>query len=544
VTLPAPGTHSVGVQSPGQGRYILSRLVILWPPILPSTGKLHVMDVAIIGAGVGGLSAAITLAAAGAQVTVFEQLNRAGGKLGQWSSEGFTFDTGPHVLTMPWTFEELLLNAGEPGQAGIEWLRANLIRLDTICRYHFPGGDSLDAHADLEAASAALAQLAPGDVKGFHRFLRYAEKVTEATTEPFLKQDFASQIHGMPSGEQWRQLGGFLSLRPWRSLREVVHKHFLDPRVRQIFELYALYSGSHPARCPGIYATIADIQWRQGTYYVSGGLYRVAELLRSIAEDLGVRFLFDSPVGQVIVKQKAARGISLVNGCRYFADAVVCNADCLAAIPKLLPEKFRPSLSDDRIAKIEPSTSAFLLLLGVKGEYPQLAHHNSFLSENGDAEYDSIFTDQRPALDPTIGVACQTATDSSRAPAGCSNLFVMTNPPALSKNFDWNAESDQYRNHVLMKLERMGLEDLRERIIVEQIWTPEDLKQRYDAFRGAIYGSSGNGWRNAFLRPPNISKDVDGLYFVGGSTHPGGGIPLCILSGMNVGKMIAGRKLC
>ncbi len=494
------------------------------------------MDVVIIGGGIGGLSAAIGLASRGANVTLLEKNTRLGGKLNTWEKDGFTFDTGPHVLTMLWALEEVFAAAGHRLD---EYL--DLVRLDTVCRYHFPGGSVLDAPADPEDALRALAHFAPGSEAGFRRFLQYAHQVSEATTDPFLRQDFGAQVKGIPTPQQWRQLGAFLALRPWRSLRHLVHECFTDPHLRQVFELYALYSGSHPARVSGIFATVADVQWRQGTFYVRGGLYCLGEALESMAAEIGVCIKTDTPVTEILVKGGHARGVVTQSGERIFADTVVCNADCLTALQMLVPSQFRRRYTDTRISKIEPSTSAFLLLLGVEGTYPELAHHNSFLAADLDAEFDDIFDRQLPASDPTIGVACQSVTDPTRAPVGCSNLFVMTNPPAISDTtpYDWETQATSYREVVLTKLEAMGLTDLRRRIWVEQMWTPLDLQARYGAHRGAIYGLSSNGARQAFLRPPNVSPDVPGLFFVGGSTHPGGGVPLCALSGTNVARKIA-----
>ncbi len=492
-------------------------------------------DVIVIGAGVGGLSAAIGLAARGARVTVLEQGPQVGGKLNQWAEGGYTFDTGPHVLTMLWALEEVFAAVGRRLGDVLE-----LARLDTVCRYHFEDGDTLDAPGDPEEAARAIAAFAPGEEAGFRRFLDYARRVSEATTDPFLRQDFGAQVRGVPTPAQWGQLREFLALKPWRTLRQVVSEHFTDPRLRQVFELYALYSGSHPARASGIFATVADVQWRQGTFYVRGGLYGLAEALREAAEAVGVTVETNTGVREVIIKQGRARGVVTADGTRRFADAVVCNADALGAMTSLVPVAARRRWTASRVAEIEPSTSAFLLLLGVEGEYPQLAHHNSFLAADGAAEFAAIFDRQRPADDPTVGVACQSVTDPTKAPPGCTNLFVMTNPPALSPVFDWTQEADAYRDAVLTKLERMGLTDLRNRIRVEQRWTPLDLQNRYGAYRGAIYGLSSNGWRQGFLRPPQVSPDVRGLYYVGGSTHPGGGVPLCALSGMNVARQIAG----
>ena len=493
------------------------------------------MEVVVIGAGVGGLAAAIGLAARGVQVTVLEKNATVGGKLNVWEKDGFRFDTGPHVLTMLWALEEVFANAGRRLDETLD-----LVRLPTVCRYHFESGQTLDAPGSPEEAAAAIRKFAPADEAGFRRFLDYARQVSDATTEPFLKQDFGASVRGVPTPAQWGQLSSFLALKPWKTLREVVQEHFTDPRLVQVFELYALYSGSHPARASGIFATVADVQWRDGTFYVRGGLYKLVEALGDAAESLGVRFRTQTAVSEIIVKNGRARGVETQSGERLFADAVVCNADALSAITSLVPRAARRKWTAPRVRKIEPSTSAFLLLLGVEGEYPQLAHHNSFLAADGDAEFSSIFDAEVPAEDPTVGVACQSVTDPAKAPPGCSNLFVMTNPPALGSSFDWAAEAPFYRETVLTKLERMGLSDLRKRIKVEQMWTPLTLESRYTAYRGAIYGLSSNGWRQGFLRPPQISPDVQGLYFVGGSTHPGGGVPLCALSGTNAAKRITG----
>ena len=495
------------------------------------------MDIVVIGAGVGGLAAAIGLAARGLGVTVLEKNANVGGKLNVWEQDGFRFDTGPHVLTMLWALDEVFAAAGRRLGDVLD-----LVRLETVCRYHFENGQTLDAPGDPEDAARAVAAFAPGDEAGFRRFLEYARQISDATTDPFLKQDFGASVRGIPTPAQWKQLRDFLALKPWRTLQGVVREHFQDPRLRQIFELYALYSGSHPARASGIFATVADVQWREGTYYVRGGLYQLAEALRDAAESLGVVIQTQTPVSEIIVKTGRTRGVQTQGGTRLFADAVVCNADCLRALTTLIPPSARRAWPETRVEKIEPSTSAFLLLLGVQGEYPKLAHHNSFLAADGDAEFASIFDTQRPAADPTVGVACQSVSDPTKAPPSHSNLFVMTNPPALSPHFDWSTEAARYREIVLTKLERMGLTDLRKRIVVEQRWTPLDLESRYHAYKGAIYGLSSNGWRQGFLRPPQVSPDVRGLYFVGGSTHPGGGVPLCALSGTNVAKKIAGEQ--
>ena len=302
----------------------------------PMPGILCHMEVIVIGAGVGGLAAAIGLASRGVRVTVLEKNANVGGKLNVWEDGGFRFDTGPHVLTMLWALDEVFQSAGRRLSDVLD-----LVRLDTVCRYHFSNGQTLDAPGDPEDAARAIADFAPVDEAGFRRFLDYARQVSDATAEPFLKQDFGASVRGVPTLAQWGQLGDFLALKPWRTLRDVVRAHFSDPRLRQVFELYALYSGSHPARASGIFATVADVQWREGTFYVRGGLYQLAEALRDAAESLGVKFQLSTAVSKIIVKNGVARGVQTQAGERLFADAVVCNADALSAMTALVPRAAR-----------------------------------------------------------------------------------------------------------------------------------------------------------------------------------------------------------
>ena len=496
------------------------------------------MRIAVIGAGVGGMVAAIRLAYAGHDVTVVEQGDRVGGKLNVWKPdvEGvglFRFDTGPHVLTMPWAIRELFDDLGE--RMG-DYL--DLVRIDPICRYHFAGDDApFDAPASPDAAARAIAERFPGDEAGFRDLLDYARRVHDVTVDPFLRQDFADAVRGIPSPAQWRQLGLFLALRPWETIAKRVRRHIRNPELRQIFDLYAFYNGSEPARASAIFAIIAWVQWGDGTFYLRGGLRAYADALARLAEKLGVRVRRGTAVDMVEIggtNGSTATGVRLFGGEVLPADAVVCNADPLTAYGRLIPPANRArGFTESEIAAREPSTSAFLLLLGVRGDYPHLAHYNSFLPADPDAEFRAIFDRGVPGDDPVIGVTCQSRTDSGCAPPGFSNLFVMTSPPALGPHSNWSPTATAaYRDRLLEQLEtRCGLTGLRDRIVCEQVWTPETFAARYGAWRGSLYGASSNGWRSAFLRPPIRARGIRGLYFVGGGTHPGGGLPLVTLGG-------------
>jgi len=486
-------------------------------------------SIAVIGGGIGGLSAAVHLAASGAKVTLFEKQPTLGGKLNIWEESGFVFDTGPHVLTMLFAFEDLFAAAGEKLSDHIE-----LVRLTNICRYHFPNGGYFDAPANPLAAASAIDIEFPGSREGFLEFLKYAENVYDKTVDTFLTQDISVAMRNGGLGFTLGRMTDFLSLKPFQSLDRRIATYIKDQRLQQIFRLYALYSGSHPKRCSGIFSTVAHVQWNLGTYYVVGGLYRLVDAIEKLLHKLNVTIHIQTEVTKVNEKSRGSieiETISVGGGDSHSFSGVICNQDRLTASglsPKLKP-----------VVGIENSTSGFLILAGVNGVYPALAHHNSFLTSDEWGEFGDIFDRKCPPTDPTVGVSCQSVTDVTRAPSGMSNLFIMANVPALRPGYQWDTQAiADYRNVILQKLERMGLEGLKERIVVEQVWTPHDFVKRYNAANGALYGLSSNGWRQAFLRPAQRAKEFGGLYFAGGSTHPGGGLPLCILSGQ-----IAARQL-
>lgn len=487
------------------------------------------MQVVVIGAGMGGLSAAIRLATAGVRVTVFEQGAQPGGKLNRWARDGWTFDTGPSLLTMPWVLRDLFTDAG----ASLDEF-VTLDPVDPVCRYCFADGTHLDLTTDSARMAANIEALAPRDVPAFFRFLAHAADLYAVAGEPFLRHPIRRETLRLGRDALFRyglRLRDLPKIASPRTVHQTVSRFFSDPRLRQVFDRYATYNGSSPYRAPAALCLIPFVEFATGAWHPRGGMYRVAEALVALAAQVGVVLHRGTPVTRVIEEGGRATGVRLASGEMMPADAVISNVDVLTTYERLL-DAASPGVARTLAAlrALEPSYSAFILLLGTRGTFPRLPHHSIFFPADYAAEFRDIVVRRVSPNDPTIYICRATATDASVAPPGCDNLFVMVNVPYLDGRTDWCEMTAWYREHILEALRRRGL-SLTGAIAVEDVWTPERLERAYGAQRGAIYGFASNGPRAAFLRPPNRSTAIARLYFAGGSTHPGGGIPLALLSG-------------
>jgi phytoene desaturase len=469
--------------------------------------------VIIVGAGLGGLAAALRLRAAGVRVTLLEKNARVGGKMSQVQRDGFTFDTGPSLFTMPWVVRELLAVAGRRLEDELE-----IVPVDPTCRYRWPDGTQFDAWADLPRLASEIERISPPDIEGFFRFMAFAARIYRAAAEPFLLEPFA----GLRTMLQPRLVRDVLKIAPFSTVDQAVRRFFKHPYLRQLFNRYATYNGSSPYRSPATFCIIPYVEIAQGGWYIRGGMYQLAATLGRVALELGVELRLNCAVEQVLIERGQATGVRLADGTTLAADYVIVNADALYALDELI----EPTRAPDH----DLSCSGFVLLLGVSRDYPQLQHHNIFFSADYPAEFRAIFDLHVPAPDPTIYVAATCRADQQHAPAGMLNLFVLVNAPATGR-VDWPREAQAYRDLIVRRLEAYGLSDLGASIVTEQILTPADLGAMTNARRGALYGPASHGLQAAFLRPLNQPKAVRGLALVGGATHPGGGIPLVLLSG-------------
>lgn len=506
----------------------------------------------VAGAGLGGLGTAVRLAGAGYRVTLLEKNARAGGKLNIVEEQGFTFDTGPSLVTLPGVLAATFRAAGRRMQ---DYL--TLTPLDPICRYTFADNTRLDVSSSLPRLVSELDRIAPGEVASFFRFLAYAHTLFTRAGPIFLLRERPT-LHDLLSrrGLDAARIDAHLSMH------SAVSRFFRDPRLVQLFDRYATYNGSSPYRAPATLSMIPYIELAGGGWYIQRGLYRLAESLLAVALELGVEFRPNCEVIEVLTDdgqrttddrrltsgfRRRCSGVRLASGEELRADNVVINADPMYSYPALIPTRYQDRGLVRRMRDLEPSCSGFVLLLGVKGGYPDLAHHNVFFSRDYPAEFKAIFEDGTLAPDPTIYITCTSKSDPTQAPPGHSNLFVLVNAPALppeqsNSPAHWQEWAGPYRNGIIAQLEKVALPGLASRIVYEQIITPQDFKEKYNAWRGSIYGPSSNSRLTAFLRPPNRAPGLDNLYFVGGSVHPGGGIPLVLLSARLVSRMITGKK--
>jgi phytoene desaturase len=490
--------------------------------------------VIIIGAGIGGLSAAIRLAAAGVRVLVYEKNAIPGGKMGQITQDGFRWDTGPSVITMRHVFEDLFKEAGVRLE---DYL--SLLPVDPLTRYFYPDGVVLDASSDLTTMLAQIERLDPRDVEGYLAYLAYAARIHRVTGPVFIYDE-----PPRPQSFLRVPVSEWLSADPFRTMDQSIRRFVRSPHLRQLLGRFATYVGGSPYLAPATLNVIAHVELSGGVWYPRGGIYAIAQSMVRLAEELGVTILTGCPVRAIRIESNRVVGVELTDGHFEPAAAVVANVDVATVYDQLLPNGDSVNRTLATLRKSEPSCSGFVLLWGVRtaeGDRAQakrsLIHHNIFFSADYPHEFRQIFNDGIPPDDPTIYVAVTSKTDPDHAPRGYENWFVLVNAPALSDSYDWQAQASHYRRKVLDKLAGFG-HDLSDRIVAERMITPVDLARMTGSWRGALYGASANSKWTAFRRPHNRSADFRGLYFAGGTTHPGGGVPMVTLSGSVAARLL------
>ena len=488
-----------------------------------SNRKDETAKVVVVGAGLGGLSAACRLAKNNFDVVVLEKNETVGGKVDFVEANGYKFDTGASLLTMPHVLEDVFEFCEKRLADYLE-----LVACEPICRYFWTDGTTLDASQNLEKTESEIGGLEPRDVENFRKYLADSKQKYEIAERTFLAQS----LNDLPKLLTRENLPDLLKISTLKTLDRHNAKYFRSKKLQQLFNRFATYNGSSPFETPATFALIPFVEFGLGAWYPKGGMYRIPQALAKLARELGVEILTGKEVEKIIVENKQVVGVKIKNGEIMPSDFVISNADAVETYRNLLPPE------NKKFQNREPSCSGFVMLLGTRRKFPQLAHHNIFFSDDYKAEFDAIFKSKRPAPNPTIYVCAASVTDPTQSPEGCENLFVLVNAPYTSEQTNWTAEKKNYRDLIIKTLENFGLKGLETSIEFERIITPEDFERKYRANRGSIYGVSSNGIWSAFMRVPNKSKTIENLYFAGGATHPGGGIPLVLLSGKMAAEMI------
>jgi len=488
------------------------------------------MKIAVIGGGLGGLSAAIRLSADGHDVTVLEQNERIGGKLNRREMEGYVFDTGPSILTMPWVLEQLFASASKRLSDYVQ-----LVRVEPQWRTFFEDGTELDIAGDLPTLIAQLSRVSERDAAALPAFFQYVARLYHLSSKGFYKKSLGGlsdlrKLHGLPE---------LLAMDPRHVVNDATERYLADPHLRQLFNFFVMYIGSSPYAAPAIISQLVYVQLGLGIYYVQGGMYQIAEAMGRLLAEQGATVRTDCAVNRVTYEGARATGVELKTGEKIAADVVVCNLEAIPAHRTLLAEHPRAQAKVAEFAKYAPTVSGHVLLLGVDKRYEGLAHHNFFFSRDAGREFQDIFEQGRVTEDPTVYVGIASRSDPSQAPAGCDNWFVLTHVPPLRAGESFEPWRNRYRDLVLDKLERMAAPGLRSHIRCEQHFIPDDLETLYGSNGGSIYGVVSDKKRNGGFKIPSRSDILENLYFVGGTTHPGGGVPMVTLSGQLTADLIA-----
>lgn len=471
--------------------------------------------VVVVGAGPGGLVSAMLLARSGLEVVVLERQPQVGGRTSSLGGDGFRFDLGPTFFLYPRVLAEIFAAVGRDLRREVE-----LVRLDPQYRLVFGNGGQLDATADVGRMEQALAALCPEDAGNFQRFLddnrTKLARFRACIERPFL---------GWRDVLSWPVLRLLPLLRPWRSLDSELRRYFRDPRVRLAFSFQSKYLGMSPFRCPSLFSILSFLEYEHGVWHPIGGCSAVTRAMADVACDLGAEVRLGEDVEEVLFEGRRAVGVRTAMG-RYDADAVVINADFARAMTRLVPDGLRRRWSDRRIAKKKFSCSTFMLYLGLDGRLDELPHHTIYMSADYARNLEDIETRHVLSDDPSFYVHNPCVTDPSLAPPGMSALYVLVPVTHQHPNVDWARERDRYRQVALRQLEKVGVRHAARRVRWERIVTPADWDEHYQVHQGATFSLAHTLRQLLHLRPRNRFEDVDGVYLVGGGTHPGSGLPV------------------
>ena len=483
--------------------------------------------VIIIGSGFGGLAAAIRLQAAGMQVTILEKNAKVGGHACQLVKDGYTFDMGPSIITAPDLIQRVFKCAGVRMEDYLD-----LIKLDPFYRIYFHDGSSLDYTDGSEQMKQQMALFSEIDAGNYDRFMAHTRQLYDAVITDGLGSipfDLPTMLGFLPQA---------LRLQALMPAYDFVKKYFEDPRHRFTFSFHPLFIGGNPFRAPAVYLMIPYLEKTGGVWFCKGGMYNLVRALKDVFEELGGGIETDTEVEQIVVENRKTKGV-MAKGQFYEADGVVSNADLVHTYGDLIRSEHRRKWSNKKLKKTQYSMSAFLLYLGVRRKYPQLAHHTLILSERYKGLVDDIFDNKVLPGDFSMYLHIPSQTDPLMAPDGCESMYVLIPVPNLESGINWEKTKQKYTDKILAFLEDdFGLTNLKRSIEVLETFTPSDFKKQRNNHLGSAWGVEPKLTQTAYFRPHNRSEDIQKLYFVGASTHPGAGVPGVLLTAETTAKLV------
>ena len=483
--------------------------------------------VVIVGAGPGGLAAAILLAKSGLEITVVEKRGTVGGRTSTIEQDGFKFDTGPTFFLYPRVLREIFAAAGRDLDEEVP-----MERLDPQYRLVFGSGGELLATPNIERMEKAIAALNPGDATRLHLFFRDNRDKFERFT-PFLETPFES----WRDLARWDMLKMLPLLRPWRSLDADLRNYFHDDRIRLGFTFQSKYLGMSPFTCPSLFSILSFLEYEHGVFHPIGGCGAVSRAMARVAKDMGVKILLNEPVEEMLFTGRKASAVRTASQ-TLEADSVVVNADFAQAMQRLVPNNLRRRWTDKRIAEKNFSCSTFMMYLGIEGRYDDVAHHTIYLAKDYEQNLRDIEQLHTLSADPSFYVQNACVTDPTLAPNGMSTLYVLVPVTHESAKVNWAKQEDGFREVALQQLEKIGIHDVKSRIRTEKRLTPETWQSDFGLYKGSTFSMAHSLRQMLHLRPHNRFEDLDGVYLVGGGTHPGSGLPVIFESARITSKLL------
>lgn len=477
--------------------------------------KLAVPKVIIVGAGPGGLAAAMQLKKAGADVTVLERRDRVGGRTSAIEQDGFRFDCGPTFFLYPRVLEEIFRSCGRELMEDVP-----MERLDPQYRLTFAAGGRLDCTPDMDAMDQQIRNLSPADAGSLRRYMD-DNRIKLEKFRPILESPFNSIFDLMKPS----LMGAASYVNPHRSLGKELQRYFSDPRLVIAFSFQAKYLGMSPFQCPSLFSILSFLEYEYGVFHPIGGCSRVSEVMADVARELGVDVRLDEPVTGLGFNGRRITSVT-TDQKTYDADCIVIGADFAATMEKLVPDQLRRRWSDRQLSRKRFSCSTYMLYLGIDGLYEDLPHHSIHIAEDYQRNLREIENEHILSEDPSIYVQNACVTDPTLAPAGKSTLYVLVPVSHMHENIDWSVEAPRYRELTLDRLSAFGLTDVRKRIVTEHQITPADWQDQHSIYKGATFNLAHNLGQMLHRRPRNRFEELDGVYLVGGGTHPGSGLPV------------------